>query len=204
MFLYIFIILPFSYFISFFLPFFYVKQKLKFIESCNELANENDEVACYPFRSLVIFSVPALVYYLSSDLLLLIFCFILAVAAYTDLCKRWIPDLIIFLLLAISVYSLHSKDLTSSLFSVFFYLMPVTLLSFYGFFVKKESWIASGDYYIFPSIGLMLLPEYAAVIMLITLFILLLLMRWIKQIPLVTVAYFTFTGFNICHLSGFF
>ena len=84
-----------------------------------------------------------------------------------------------------------------------FYMAPVVILSLYGYIVKKETWIASGDYYVFPSIGLLLSPEYAAVIMLITLFFMLFFMQWVKQIPLVTVAYFTFTGFNVCSLLGF-
>ncbi|WP_162382794.1 prepilin peptidase [Citrobacter sp. NCU1] len=173
------------------------------IENCIDLTNENDEVSRFPFISLVMFSLVALIYYLSSDLLLMAFCFCLAIAAYTDACKRWIPDFIIYLLLAISIYSLHSKVLLLSLFSLSFYITPVVLLSIYGYVVKKESWIASGDYYVFPSIGLMLSPEYAAGTMLATLAIMLVLMRWIKQIPLITVAYFTFTGFNICLLSGY-
>ncbi|EJP5820594.1 prepilin peptidase, partial [Cronobacter sakazakii] len=135
--------------------------------------------------------------------ILLIFSGLLAIAAYTDVCKRWIPDLIIYLLVIVSVYSLHTKDVFTSLIAMAFYMAPVVILSLYGYIVKKETWIASGDYYVFPSIGLLLSPEYAAVIMLITLFFMLFFMQWVKQIPLVTVAYFTFTGFNVCSLLGF-
>lgn len=192
----------FSYAFSFFLPSVYVRQKRKFIESSAELANESESVCRFPLLSLLIFLLPALIYYLSSNLLVMAFCFFLAIAAYTDVSKRWIPDFIIYILLAISVYSLQSKDLALSLFAMTFYLMPVVILSFYGYLKKKESWVASGDYYIFPSIGLMLIPDYAAGVMLFTLTIMLILIRWIKQIPLVTIAYFTFIGFNVCLFSG--
>ncbi|WP_410376050.1 prepilin peptidase [Enterobacter sp. CPE_E222] len=164
---------------------------------------EKEVVKHLPHFSILVFSIAVLVYYLSSDVLLFVFCLTLAITAYTDACTRWIPDPVIYALIAISVYSLNSKDFSESLYSVAFYVMPVLLLSLYGYVVKKESWIASGDYYVFLSIGLMLIPEYAAGTMLVTLAIMLILMRWVKQIPLVTVAYFTFTGFNICLFSGF-
>lgn len=192
----------FSYAFSFIFPSIYIRQKRKFIESSVELAHETEDVCRIPLLSLLIFLLPALVYYLSANLLVMAFCFFLAIAAYTDACKRWIPDFIIYILLAISVYSLRSKDLTLSLFAMAFYLIPVVILSFYGYVTKKELWVASGDYYIFPSVGLMLIPDHAAGVMLATLAIMLILMRWIKQIPLITVAYFTFTGFNVCLFSG--
>lgn len=184
-------------------PFFYTRAKLKAIESCTELQNDNEEISNHPLLALCLFSLVGLVFYLSSDFILLIFCGLLAIAAYTDVCKRWIPDLIIYLLVIVSVYSLHTKDVLISLIAMAFYMAPVVILSLYGYIVKKETWIASGDYYVFPSIGLLLSPEYAAIIMLITLFFMLFFMQWVKQIPLVTVAYFTFTGFNVCSLLGF-
>lgn len=109
----------------------------------------------------------------------------------------------IYLLIALSVYSLDATDLTISLFAVVFYITPVALLSVYGFLVKRETWIASGDYYIFPAIGLMITPEYASSLMLINLLLVLFFSRWINKVPLVTVAYFTFTGYQTCSLLGF-
>ncbi|HCA7081260.1 TPA: prepilin peptidase [Citrobacter sedlakii] len=162
----------------------------------------DDEIGHFPFLSLLVISVASLIYYLSSDFKLFIFCCCLAIVAYIDACKRWIPDQMIYLLIAISVYSLGSRDLTMSLIAVSFYITPVALLSVYGYLVKRESWIASGDYYVFPSIGLMLTPDYAAGVMLTTLFAMLILTRWVRKIPLITVAYFTFTGFKVCSILG--
>lgn len=193
----------FAYVLSVVLPFAYQWQKKKVIESCKELMNEaDDEIGHFPFLSLLVISVASLIYYLSSDFKLFIFCCCLAIVAYIDACKRWIPDQMIYLLIAISVYSLGSRDLTMSLIAVSFYITPVALLSVYGYLVKRESWIASGDYYVFPSIGLMLTPDYAAGVMLTTLFAMLILTRWVRKIPLITVAYFTFTGFKVCSILG--
>ena len=193
----------FAYVLSVVLPFAYQWQKKKVIESCKELVNEaDDEIGHFPFLSLLVISIASLIYYLSSDFILFVFCCCLAIVAYIDACKRWIPDQMIYLLITISVYSLGSRDLTMSLIAVSFYITPVALLSVYGYLVKRESWIASGDYYVFPSIGLMLTPDYAAGVMLTTLFAMLILTRWVRKIPLITVAYFTFTGFKVCSILG--
>ncbi|PCQ45113.1 prepilin peptidase [Citrobacter freundii] len=174
------------------------------IEGCKELLSEDDdEIIHSPVLSLSVISIATFVYYLSSDFVLFLFCSFLAITAYCDACKRWIPDLMIYLLIAISVYSLNSKDLTMSLVAVVFYIIPAALLSVYGFLIKRESWIASGDYYIFPAIGLMVAPEYAACLMLVNLLLVLVFSRWVQKIPLVTVAYFTFTGCQTCILLGF-
>lgn len=203
MIMYVLFISLFAYVLSVVLPFAYQWQKKKVIESCKELMNEaDDEIGYFPFLSLLVISVASLIYYLSSDFILFIFCCCLAIVAYIDACKRWIPDQMIYLLIAISVYSLGSRDLTMSLIAVSFYITPVALLSVYGYLVKRESWIASGDYYVFPSIGLMLTPDYAAGVMLTTLFAMLILTRWVRKIPLITVAYFTFTGFKVCSILG--
>jgi len=185
-------------------PFVYLRQKKNMIDGCQEILNESDdEIGHYPVLSLAVISISTLIYYLSSDLKLFLFCCCLAITAYCDACKRWVPDLMIYLLIALSVYSLDATDLTISLFAVVFYITPVALLSVYGFLVKRETWIASGDYYIFPAIGLMITPEYASSLMLINLLLVLFFSRWINKVPLVTVAYFTFTGYQTCSLLGF-
>ncbi|ELV7790818.1 prepilin peptidase, partial [Salmonella enterica] len=143
-----------------------------------------------------------LIFFLSENMLLSSFCFILSVVAYTDLSARWIPDFTIYLLLVVAMLSLRTTDLILSIWSVLFYLMPALLFSAYGYLLKKEKWIAPGDYYIFPAIGLMITPEYAASLMLVNLLLVLLFSRWVKKIPLVTVAYFTFTGCQTCILLG--
>lgn len=202
--MYVFFASSLAFVLSVTFPFVYLRKKKQVIEGCKELLSEDDdEIINSPVLSLSVISIATFVYYLSSDFVLFLFCSFLAITAYCDACKRWIPDLMIYLLIAISVYSLNSKDLTMSLVAVVFYIIPAALLSVYGFLIKRESWIASGDYYIFPAIGLMVAPEYAACLMLVNLLLVLVFSRWVQKIPLVTVAYFTFTGCQTCILLGF-
>ena len=184
-------------------PAIYLKEKKNALEQNEILRHESNDVGQFPILSIAMFIVPVLIYYLSENMLLSSFCFVLSVIAYTDLIARWVPDLTIYLLLFLAMLALRTTDLIMSLWSVLFYVMPAALFSAYGYFIKKENWIASGDYYVFPPIGLMLTPDYAAGLMLINLLVVLLLSRWVQKIPLVTVAYFTFTGCQTCIFLGF-
>lgn len=203
MILYLSVICLFAYMLSITFPAIYLKEKQNTLEQNEILLHESNEVGQFPILAIAMFIVPVLIYYLSENMLLSSFCFVLSVVAYTDLSARWVPDLTIYLLLVLAMLALRTADLIMSLWSVLFYVMPAALFSAYGYFIKKEKWIASGDYYIFPAIGLMLTPDYAAGIMLINLLVVLLLSRWVQKIPLVSVAYFTFTGCQTCIFLGF-
>lgn len=202
--LYLTLICVFSYVLTITFPGIYSKAKQNVIQQTAELQIEREEAEKHPVLAIAMFLIPILIYNLSGNMLLAVFCFLLAIVAYTDASARWIPDIIIYLLLAISLISIQPNNLIFSLSAAAFYVMPAVMLSAYGYVVRKESWIASGDYYVFPSIGLITLPEHAAVLMLMTLAIAVLLTRRIKKIPLVTVAYFTFTGYQTCVLLSFF
>jgi len=201
---YLVLICVFSYALAVTFPEIYSKAKQSVIEQSVELQIENEEANKYPVLATVMFLIPVLIFTLSEDMLLSIFCFLLAILAYTDASARWIPDVVIYILLAVSMITTSSNDLMFSLSAATFYILPAAMLSAYGYLVRKDSWIASGDYYVFPSIGLMTFPEYAAGLMLVTLAIAVLLTRRIKKVPLVTVAYFTFTGYQTCVLLGLF
>jgi len=203
MILYLSVICLFAYMLSVTFPAIYLKEKQNTLDQNEILRHETNDVGQFPILAIAMFIVPVLVYYLSESMLLSSFCFVLSVVAYTDLSARWVPDLTIYLLLVLAMLSLRTADLIMSLWSVLFYIMPAALFSAYGYLIKKEKWIASGDYYVFPAIGLMLPPDYAAGLMLFNLLVVLLLSRWVQKIPLVTVAYFTFTGCQTCILLGF-
>lgn len=202
MIVYLIVLSTFAYVLSKTFPAIYLNEKKNAIEQGKQLLTENEEVGRFPVLAIVMFTMPVLIFFLSENMLLSSFCFILSVVAYTDLSARWIPDFTIYLLLVVAMLSLRTTDLMLSFWSVLFYLMPALLFSAYGYVLKKEKWIASGDYYIFPAIGLMITPEYAASLMLVNLILVLLFSRWVKKIPLVTVAYFTFTGCQTCILLG--
>lgn len=194
-------IITFAYVLSIVFPVIYIHEKKNAIKQGNQLINENDEVGCFPVLGIVIFTIPLLIFILSENMELSFFCFIFSVMAYTDLSARWIPDLAIYLLLAIAMLSLRTSDLILSFWSVLFYLMPAILFSTYGYVLNKETWIASGDYYVFPSIGSMVFPQYAAGLMFTNLLLVILISRWVPKVPLVTIAFITFTGYQICILS---
>ncbi|EDH8286256.1 hypothetical protein CB696_21425 [Salmonella enterica subsp. enterica serovar Livingstone] len=201
MIVYIIVLSTFAYVLSKTFPAIYLNEKKNAIEQGKQLLTENEEVGRFPVLAIVMFTMPVLIFFLSENMLLSSFCFILSVVAYTDLSARWIPDFTIYLLLVVAMLSLRTTDLILSIWSVLFYLMPALLFSAYGYVLNKETWIASGDYYVFPSIGSMVFPQYAAGLMFTNLLLVILISRWVPKVPLVTIAFITFTGYQICILS---
>lgn len=199
---YIIVLCVFAYYFSATLPAFYQKEKKSAIEQGELLLKEQSEPGRFPVLSIAMFIIPVVMFLLSENMLISLFSFIFAAIAYTDVSTRWIPDIAIYVLLIVSMISIRDSDLIFSIWSVFFYLMPAVMMSCCGYFIKKERWIASGDYYIFPSVGLMILPEYASGLMILNLLIAVLLSRWVQKIPLVTVAYFTYSGYQLCLFLG--
>lgn len=168
------------------------------------LCEEKTEAKRFPVLAIIFFLIPVFIFFKSESITLAMFVFVLAIVAYTDLSARWIPDFLSFLLIFLAMVAMRTSDLFSILCAVILYLTPVVILSSYGYLVKKESWVASGDYYVFPSIGLMLLPEYAAFLMLMNLLVVIIISRLMSDIPLVTIAYLTFSGYQTCILLGLF
>ncbi|HHL3258670.1 TPA: prepilin peptidase [Citrobacter braakii] len=202
MFYYVVMVLMFAIVFSFIFPALYLKEKGKVINNCAELQQETYKPERFTAFSILMFLMPLLIFYLSGNITLSIFTFAFAIVAYTDVSARWIPDCVIYALLVISMVSVRLADFETIILSVTLYIFPALLLSIYGYIVKNESWIASGDYYVFPSIGLMILPQYAAGLMFVNLFLVILISRWVPKAPLVTIAFITFTGYQICILSG--
>lgn len=191
-----------AYYFTVTFPVLYKKEKQNVIEQCGVLVKDRNEPGRYTLLAILMFIIPVAIFSFSESMLLSWFCFILAVVAYTDLSSRWIPDVAIYVLLVLSMISIQNSDLNSALWSVLLYLSPAILISVYGFLVKKKTLIATGDYYVIPSIGSMILPEHASSLMLVNFIIVVAISRWIQKIPLVTVAYFTFTGYQLCLHSG--
>ncbi|WP_340621875.1 hypothetical protein [Xenorhabdus siamensis] len=183
MILYMALMCVFSYILSLIFPIIYLRIKKNTLQQYKELKEENDNVGIFPLISMLMFLLPVLIYFLSNDILLSVY------------------DIFIYLLLGLSVYSLHLEDVSSSLYASVLFVAPALFLSAYGYIIKREKWIASGDYYLFPSIGMMILPEYATGMMLLVLLFTLLLTRWLQKVPLITVVYFIFSGYQICNLS---
>ncbi|EBI1379843.1 hypothetical protein FKR03_21885 [Salmonella enterica] len=184
------------------LPALYSREKKRAIIQCEDLKNEMDNIGVYPLAAVCMLLIPVSIFYFSQDILLSSYLFFLAIVSYTDLSARWIPDSEIYFWVALSVYSLRDKDTVSQLLSAAFFILPALILHLYGYLVKKEIWIASGDFYVIPTIGIMVLPEYAATLMLVALVICIAVTRWIPKIPFVTVLFFVFSGYQVLILSG--
>ncbi len=183
------------------LPVLYLKEKQKIFSFCSELQQENDKPKRFTVFAIFMFLMPVFIFYLSGDIVLAIFTFLFTIVSYTDVSARWIPDCIIYALLVIAMFSTKLADLKTVTLSIFLYVLPALMLSLYGYLLKREMWIASGDYYVFPSVGLMILPQYATGLMFTNLFLVILISRWVPKVPLVTIAFITFTGYQICILS---
>ncbi|EGH9360820.1 prepilin peptidase [Salmonella enterica] len=185
-------------------PYLYRDKRNDAIQQSIELSKECDTVSKSLFLSAIIFSCSAVIFYMSGDFYLLIFMTLLAVVAYTDLFTRWVPDPLIYLLLACSVYVASQYDVAIHLWAMFFYIMPAILLNLTFRIYKKKYVIASGDFYVFPAIGLMLAPEHAAIVMFLNLVFILFISPFFTSIPLITVSFFSFAGYQLCLLLGLF
>lgn len=191
-----------SFIIAQLTPLVYKMKRADAITQNELLLREESNIKKHNIFSLVIFLCPLLLLHLSGNTNLFYFSLLMAIGAYTDLSTRWIPDPVIYLLLALSLLSIDKSDVTQY-WGMVFYLLPVILLNIFCRIFKGGYVIASGDMYIFPSVGLMVSPEHASELMALNLVFCVIISRWVKQIPLVTVAYFTFIGYQLCALSGF-
>ncbi|AWK15608.1 prepilin peptidase [Candidatus Fukatsuia symbiotica] len=103
---------------------------------------------------------PLFYFFHSEEIELSLFIFLLAIASYIDIVRRWVPDSLLFLLSGYSVYCAASGRLGESpedaIISALFFVIPFIL-------INGASWIkcgvfvfAAGDIYIALSMGLWL------------------------------------------------
>lgn len=185
-------------------PTLYVKKKNLLIQQSKELDEETFQVKPFFSCSVLLFLTPLLMFYLSQNIYMAVFCFVFAVLAYTDLSARWLPDIPVYLLMVLSVMGVDKQDMSECIISSLFFVAPAVLLNFLLRIKGSKSFIAAGDFYVLPSIGLMIRPEHAAGLMLLILFQTVFMSRLCKQIPLITVTFSTFCGYQICLLLSLF
>lgn len=183
------------------LPNYYKKQRHIALSHYEYLKREEVSIPSYPLMALSMLVLPVVVYYMSHNMLLSVFCCVLATVAYADLCARWIPDPGIYALLAIAVYSISPYNVITSIASAIFFVTPALLMNIYGYIRKKEVWLASGDFYTAPSIGVFIKPECASAVMIVSLLSVLITQRWVTKVPLITIIYYIFTGYLLCDFS---
>lgn len=204
MLVYIVVLALFSFVISKCLPQLYLREKNFVINEAKCLEAEVINVEARTLTAVFIFLIPVFIFSVSNNMLLSVYCFVFAFLAFTDVSVRWLPDPAIYALIFLSVYSVKDVALISILFSTAFFILPALLFNIAGKVYSGKYYIANGDFYVFPAIGMMIAIEHAAAIMLLALSITAALSRFFKTVPLITVLYFIFMGYQTCTLSGLF
>lgn len=191
-----------SWFVASCFPSFYKKEKQRVLMQLSSLNQESIEINGHPVAALFIFVSPVLIYYFSDDMVLSACCFVLATLAYTDLSARWLPDPLVFLFMAITVYSVRDGLFLSSVISSLLFVFPAIILNGISLYGGKAYPVAAGDFYVIPIVGLLIPPEFSLFIMMIILLLVAYLPDKDKGKPLVTIVYVVFTGYLLCeHLA---
>lgn len=173
------------------------------IQQLDELKSENVQVPCYSILAIFMFLAPVLFFWITGDFVFSFYMLFLAIIAYSDLVTRWIPDVIIYILVFISAVSINHSNYVIYLASVVFFVLPVALLNFYGYLKTRHFWVASGDFYVLPTVAVWIQPEYASALIMIVLLTALLLAKLVKGVPLITFIYIAFIGYKVCEIFGF-
>lgn len=180
----------------------YRNLKKNAIVQAKALSDEPDKETAYPICAVIMFSCSVSMFSLTDNVVLSVFILLLAAAAYADMATRWIPDVLIYLLIAVSLFDVDKHNIVlRGLGCVFFIVLPL-VLNLYGYLKTKTFWIASGDFYVFFALGFWIQPEYSAAIMLMALLIGAWLMRFCHGVPLVTCVFPFFIGYKLCEAYG--
>jgi len=185
-------------------PSLYLRKKNLLIQNCKELEEETFQVKPLITYSVLLFLTPLLIFYLSQSIYMAVFCFVFAVLAYTDLSARWLPDIPVYLLMMLAAMGVDKQEIFECVISSFFFVAPAVLFNILLKIKGSNSFIAAGDFYVLPSVGLMIRPEHAAGLMFIVLLLTVLMSKTCKQIPLITVTFTIFFGYHICGLLNLF
>lgn len=181
------------------LPHVYQAVKVKIIEDNKSLEKEGLKTESHPFVSGLMFMSVIMIYALTDNMYLSFFVFFFACLAYTDYVMRWVPDVLIYVMVWISFIS-FTKPLTEGILSIALFCLPALLIYSYSYIRNKEKCIASGDWYVFPSIGLWLSPSTAASYMAVCIILVVIISRYTKDVPLLTCLFPVFVGGQLCEL----
>lgn len=176
--------------------------KINSIKLAKMLNDDTDKITAYPFTAITMFSCSVFMYTQTGSVILSCFILVLAAIAYADLATRWIPDILIYILIVITLIDVEKQSLVIRGLGAVLFFTPPLFLNLYGYLKTKMCWIASGDFYVFFALGFWIQAEYAAVIILITLLIGALLMRLCNNVPLVTCVFPVFIGYKLCEANG--
>lgn len=199
-------------FVSVFLSFFtlkytskvYKREKKLAIENLEELKNEKATINSSAALVSLMCILNICVFIYSENEILILYCLLLSIVAYTDFAAKWVPDTLIFLMAALSGIAIEPEYIIYSLISIIFFTAPALFINLIGYVRKREVWIASGDFYIIPTIAIWVEPEHAASLMLLVLMVTISISVRCKKVPMITVIYFSFMGYKLCSLLNIF
>lgn len=129
----------------------------------------------------------------SQDHIVLIMSIILSVTSLFDMIRNWIPDLLIFLLIALSFMGTSNSNYLITITCVIA-LTPFLTLNIISIISKKQAIIATGDLYVISALSLWLLPFTALMFSALVVFFAsgFSLITKMKNIPLVPFIHFSF------------
>lgn len=181
------------------LPHIYQSVKEKVILENKSLEIEEVKEKSHPIISALLFVSVLIVYVLTNNIQLSVFVFVFACLAYTDYVLRWVPDVMIYVMLWISFFSV-TKPISEGLFGIVLFCLPALLIYLYSYIRYRVRCIASGDWYVFPSIGLWLSPDTAASYMAVCIILVFIISRYTRDVPLLTCLFPVFVGGQLCEL----
>lgn len=182
----------------------YKREKKLAIDNSEELKNENVTINSSGALVSLICILNICIYACSENEILILYCLLLSIVAYTDYAVKWVPDTLIFLMVALSGIAIEPEYITCSIISIILFAAPALFINLIGYVRKREVWIASGDFYIIPTIAVWVEPEHAACLMLIVLMVTISISVRCKKVPMITVIYFSFMGYKLCSLLNIF
>lgn len=190
-----------SVLLAFNLPVIYESARLAAEESCRDSLGEPAKRTVKPLLAVTLLNIGVMpTWIITHNPALTIFIVVLACGAYIDYITRWVPDVLIYVLIWIALVALlpGMREVSPALISAAIMLIPALLLNVIAWLLSRTTAIASGDLYILPSVGVWLAPEWAAVCMGISLSLTLVASRYVRGVPFITVLYLVFVVVAIC------
>lgn len=181
------------------LPLIYEVVKANVLEQNKGLESEKIKVKVNSVIA-ILFSLTSLpIYYFTSDIKFSVFVFVFSCVAYIDLAIRWVPDVLIYGMVWISVLGIN-QTLQDGIVSMVLFCFPAALLYLLSYVKDGRGCIASGDWYVFPAVGIWIAPEYAALVMVISIGVALITSRFVKNVPFLTCMFPVFLGGQLCEV----
>lgn len=194
-------VLMFSLMLAFNLPVLYEGAKITVASSLKTENSKTEPTRIRPFISLIMLCggvFPA--WFMTHDVVFVLFILLLGTAAYIDLITQWVPDIIIFTLSWVALCAVlpGGPDAIPALVSASMMLVPALTLNMTTTLRAQPAALASGDLYILPALGAWLTPEWAVICLATSIVLAVIVGRFIRDVPFVTVLYPVFVVVSLC------